>query len=69
VIKVKPKNKYMTKGLRERRLGVLGRFKVQLETGLKPVRKQPGETQPLTDKDRKRIEKDIAILEAHLKMD
>ena len=57
----------MTKGLKSRRLGVLERFEEQLVSGVKPVKRQPGKTEPLTDKDRKRIEKEIGILETLLK--
>ena len=49
--------------LSQRREGVKNRLIAQLKSGVKPVKKQPGKTIPLTDTDRKRIEKEITILE------
>ena len=52
----------MKHNLKNRRKGVAKRLEAQLESGVKPVKKQPGKTEPLTDKDIKRINKELKIL-------
>ena len=53
----------MKHNLENRRQGVAKRLEAQLESGVKPVRKSTtGETTPLTEKDKKRINKELNIL-------
>jgi hypothetical protein len=56
----------MKKGQRDRRMGALVRLESQLESGTK-VQKKTGKTVSLTEKDKKRITKEIGILESKLK--
>ena len=56
----------MKHGLRLRREGALRRLETQLESGTK-VQKKTGKTVSLTEKDKKRISKEIEILESKLK--
>lgn len=56
----------MKKGQRERREGALGRLETQLESGTK-IQKGTGKTVTLTEGDKKRITKEIGILEEKLK--
>lgn len=53
----------MKHNLKGRRESVKSILTEQLERGTKPVKKQPGKFEPMTDSDVKRIKKDITILE------
>lgn len=56
----------MKNGQRSRRLGALVRLETQLESGTK-AEKKTGKTVSLTEKDKKRISKEIDILNTKLK--
>jgi hypothetical protein len=56
----------MKKGQRDRRMGALVRLEEQLESGTK-TQKGTGKSVSLTEKDKKRISKEIEILESKLK--
>ncbi len=56
----------MKNGQRSRRLGALVRLEAQLESGTK-AEKKTGKTVSLTEKDKKRISKEIDVLESKLK--
>lgn len=49
----------------ERRRNVIKRLKAQLKAGTKPVPKT-NLTEPLTEKDKQRIEKELVTLEARV---
>ena len=57
----------MKKGLKSRQKGALERLQTQLKSGVKPVKKEFGKTEPLTDSDKKRINREIENLENALK--
>lgn len=56
----------MKNGLRSRRQGALQRLEKQLESGTK-VEKKTNKTVSLTESDKKRISKEIDILETKLR--
>jgi hypothetical protein len=56
----------MKKGRKFRRDGALDRLEFQLESGTK-TEKKSGKTISLTEKDKKRISKEIGILKTKLK--
>ena len=53
--------------LNTRRKSALDRLEKQLKSGVKPIIKQLGITEPLTDHDIKRIEKEILTLKTKIK--